>query len=197
MFPEKSRPLRGEEDEGMSPAPKPRQSGTSAALRVAAGAPIPADVAARLSAGGRALEVDCGGGLGCLALAEAFPAAGVLGLDRDPAAVARAQRLASASGLDGRVRFEVAGTERLPRSDFDLATVRAISAREDALQVLNAVRNSLVPDGVCLLVEPLTGGARARDASARQIGALATRAGFASCELTSREPELDVYELRR
>jgi cyclopropane fatty-acyl-phospholipid synthase-like methyltransferase len=181
----------------MSAAPNPRPPGTSAALRVAAGAPVPADVAKRLQAGGRALEVDCGGGLGCLALAEAFPAAGVLGLDRDAAAVARAQRLAGASGLDGRVRFGLAGTERLPRSGFDLATVRAVSAREDALQVLNTIRNALVPTGVCLLVEPIAAEVRARDASAQEIDALARRAGFASCELTCREPDLDVFELRR
>jgi predicted O-methyltransferase YrrM len=178
-------------------APKPRPPATSAALRVAAGAPVPADVAARLEAGGRALELDCGGGLGCLALAEAFPAAEVLGLDRDPAVVARAERLASASGLDGRVQFAVTGAARLARSAFDLATIRAISAREDAAQILNAIRNALVPDGVCLLVEPVAGDARARDKSAREIGVLAQRAGFASCELTCREAGLDVYELRR
>ena len=181
----------------MSSATDPRPSGTSAALRVAAGAPVPADVAARLRDGGRALELDCGGGLGCLALAEAFPAASVLGLDRDPQAVARAERLAGASGLDGRVQFAVTGAARLPRSAFDLATIRAISAREDALRILNAIRNALVPDGVCLLVEPVAGGARARDVSAQELGALARRAGFATCELTCREPDLDVYELRR
>jgi SAM-dependent methyltransferase len=194
MFPEKSRPLS---ERVMSSTPASRPTGTSAALRVAAGAPVPADVAERLRAGGRALELDCGGGLGCLALAEAFPAAGVLGLDHDAAAVTRAQRLAAASGLEARVEFAVAGATPLPRSRFDLATVRCISTRPDALQVLNAIRNALVPDGVCLLVEPLAGGARARDASAHALGALARRAGFLGCELTCREPELDVYELRR
>jgi SAM-dependent methyltransferase len=191
MFPEKSRPL------DMSPAPKPRAPGTSAALRVAAGAPIPADVAERLRAGGRALELDSGGGLGCLALAEAFPAADIVGIDRDASAVARARSLASASGLAGRVHFELSGTERLPRSRFDLATVRSVSVRDDALQVLNTIRNALCPGGVCLLVEPPAGGVRARDASAQEIESLARRAGFATCELSCREPDADVYELRR
>jgi predicted O-methyltransferase YrrM len=180
-----------------SSAAERRPAGPSAALRVAAGAPIPADVAERLRAGGRALELDCGGGLGCLALAEAFPAARVVGHDHDPEAIARAQTLARTSGLDGRVTFAVDGATRLERASFDLATVRGVSLRDDSLQVLNAVRNALVPDGVCLLVEPLTGGARARDAAAREIGALARRAGFAGCELTCREPDVDVYELRR
>jgi predicted O-methyltransferase YrrM len=154
-------------------------------------------VAERLRAGGRALELDCGGGLGCLALAEAFPAARIVGHDRDPEAVVRAQMLARTSGLDGRVTFVVDGAARLERAVFDLSTLRGVSSRPDALQVLNAIRNALVPQGVCLLVEPLTGDARARDAAAREVDALARRAGFAGCELTCREPALDVYELRR
>lgn len=181
----------------MSNAAKPRSPGTSVALWVAAGASVPPDVAERLAAGGRALEVDCGGGLGCLALAEAFPAAQVVGHDRDAEAIARAQGLARASGLDGRVTFVVAGSTRLPRASFDLAAVRGVSERGDALQVLNAIRNALVPAGVCLLVEPLVGSERGRDAHARAISALARQAGFLRCELSCREPALDVYELRR
>jgi predicted O-methyltransferase YrrM len=187
-------------------ARKQPSHGTSVALRVAAGAPVPADVAARLHTGGRAIEVDCGGGLGCLALAEAFPAARVVGHDRDPSEIARAQALARASGLDGRVTFEVAGSTRLERAAFDLAAVRAVSNRADALQVLNAIRNALAPGGVCLLVEParagadeapFAGSARGRDARARNLSTLARQAGFASCEQTCGEPAVDVYELRR
>src|SRR3954470_7439308 len=96
--------------ESMSNSTKPRRPATSVALWVAAGASVPPDVAERLAAGGRALEVDCGGGLGCLALAEAFPAAQVVGHDRDAGAIARAQALARASGLDERLSFVVAGS---------------------------------------------------------------------------------------
>ena len=49
-------------------------SRTSGALWFAAGLSVPADVEGRLRAGGVALEIGCGGGLGCLALAEAYPA---------------------------------------------------------------------------------------------------------------------------
>jgi 2-polyprenyl-3-methyl-5-hydroxy-6-metoxy-1,4-benzoquinol methylase len=190
----------------MSTAPKARDAGTSVALRLAAGAPVPADVAERLRAGGSALEVDCGGGLGCLALAEAFPAARVVGHDRDAAAVVRAQALARASGLDGRVSFALTGATRLERAGFDLATIRAVSRRSDALQILNGLRNALSPEGVCLVVEPwpesdrrmsLLASARGRDAMADALGRLARQAGFLRFELACREPSLDVYELRR
>lgn len=186
-------------------ATNPRSTGPSVALRVAAGAPVPPDVAARLHGGGRALEVDCGGGLGCLALAEAFPAARVVGHDRDPAEIARARALALASGLADRVTFAVAGSTRLAPATFDLAAMHAVSHRDDALQVLNAIRNALTPEGVCVLVEPtdddarplLAAPGRTRDARARGLAALALRAGFLRCELSCREPDLDVFELRR
>ena len=165
-------------------ATKERISG-SVALRVAAGAPVPPDVADRLLAGGRALEVDCGGGLGCLALAEAFPAARVLGHDRDPAEIARAQKLARVSGLEDRVTFAVAGSTRLDRASFDRGG-RSVSTRNDALQVLNAIRNALTPEGVCLLVEPTNGGGTplvatteaGRNARSQAIAGLAMQAAF-------------------
>jgi SAM-dependent methyltransferase len=185
-------------------ATKERISG-SVALRVAAGAPVPSDVADRLLAGGRALEVDCGGGLGCLALAEAFPAARIVGHDRNPDEIARAQKLARASGLEDRVTFAVAGSTRLDRGAFDLAAVRSVSRRADALQVLNAIRNALTPEGVCLLVEPTHDESKpvvatteaARNARSHAIATLARQAGFSRCELACREPALDAYELRR
>lgn len=185
-------------------ATKERISG-SVALRVAAGAPVPPDVAERLLGGGRALELDCGSGLGCLALAEAFPAAHVVGHDRDLAEIARAQQLARASGLEDRVTFAVTGSMRLDRASFDLAAVRVVLTRDDALQVLNTIRNALTPDGVCLLVEPTHDGDKPvlatnesrRNARAQALATLAMQAGFLRCELSCREPTFDVYELRR
>src|SRR5262249_25472596 len=82
---------------------------------------------------------------GCLALAEAFPSARVVGVDRDPEAIARAWSLAHASGLGDRVTFAAADSIRLPRAAFDLAAARAVSSGDDALQVLNDIRNALLP----------------------------------------------------
>ena len=175
-------------------------AGTSAALRVAAGAPVPADVAARLTRRrARARALTAAAGSAASRWPRPFPPLRVLGLDRDPAAVAR--RRASGpgtSGLDGRVPFAVTGAARLPAvSGLRSAAARAISAREDALQILNALRNAAGP-GRCL---PAGRARRRRRAGAGRVGsglgALARRAGFATCELTCREPDLDVYELRR
>lgn len=172
---------------------------SSVALWVAAGLAVPADVDSRLRAGGAVLEVGCGGGLGCLALAEAYPSTRVVGHDRDPDAIARAGSLAYAAALGERVSFEVTDSERLPRAAYDLATLQALSDRPDALNVLNAVRNALVPEGVCLLVEPPA--SFARDVAKRRVTvdtlrAAAERAGFSLFSLLCHAG-VDIYELRR
>ena len=160
---------------------------------------VPADLDGRLRAGGAALEVGCGGGVGCLALAEAYPATAVIGHDRDGEAVARARALAAAANLQARVSFLVSDSEKLPRNTYDLITVAKVSDRRQALQVLNAIRNAIVPGGVCVLLEPpvsvVLGGARQRTAIDR-LRALAKQAGFARISLVSHG-SADVYELRR
>ena len=195
MFLAKSRPSVGVmNDAGRSP-----ESRTSGALWVAAGLSVPADVDGGLRAGGVALEVGCGGGLGCLALAEAYQAAKVVGHDRDAESIARAQAMAHAADLDGRVSFVVSDSERLPRNAYDLVTVATLLDRRQALEVLNAIRNAIVPNGVCVLLEPpvsvVLGGSKRRRAADR-LRALAERAGFSKVSLVSRG-DTDIYELRR
>jgi len=186
-------------------------TGPSVALWVAAGLAVPVDVDRRLRAGGAALEIGCGGGLGCLALAEAYPAARIEGHDRDARSIARAAALAEAAGLGARVCFAVTSSERLPRAAFDLATLQALSDRADALAVLNAVRNALVPDGVCVAVERPAGLIHSRQGQSlteSRLRTLALQAGFA--QFAPLGPErcrngfeagfeagFEVYELRR
>jgi predicted O-methyltransferase YrrM len=174
-------------------------SRTSGALWVAAGLSVPGDIDGRLRTGAVALEIGCGGGLGCLALAEAYPATKVVGHDRDAEAIARAQAMAHAADLDGRVSFVVSDSERLPRNGYDLVTVATLSDRRHALEVLNAIRNAIVPDGVCVLLEPpvsvVLGGPKRRRAEDR-LRALAERAGFSKVSLVCRG-STDIYELRR
>jgi SAM-dependent methyltransferase len=139
MFLPMSRPMVG----AMNEADRSCDSRTSGALWVAAGLSVPAEVDGRLRAGGVALEVGCGGGLGCLALAEAYPNAEVVGHDRDVESIARARALAQAAHLDGRVHFVVSDSERLPRNAYDLVSVATLSDRRQALEVLNAIRNAI------------------------------------------------------
>jgi SAM-dependent methyltransferase len=146
---------------------------------------LPDDAARRFDEGGTALEIGCGSGFGCLALAERFPAIAVTGHDRDPAAIARARALAAAAGLDARVRFEVEDSLRLPRASADVIVAVAAFERRDVARLLNAIRNALIPEGVCLLV--------ARASPAGKVRALSAAAGFS--RLRHRHESL--FELRR
>jgi SAM-dependent methyltransferase len=162
------------------------------ALWGAAWQAVPPAVTRSLAEGGAALEIGCGSGLACLALAEAIPGAQVTGHDSDAAAIERARDLAQAAGLGTRVAFAVDDSTRLARASFQLITAEGLRERSaDPGRVLNAVRNALAPDGACLLLE----GPSARLASA-DLETLARQAGFSRVRLVS-SGSLRLCELRR
>jgi cyclopropane fatty-acyl-phospholipid synthase-like methyltransferase len=151
---------------------------------------IPEEIARRLDGGGDVLEVGCGSGFECLAVAERYPAVRVLGHDVDRAAIERARTLAAAARLEERVRFEVNDSLRLARASAEVIVAASAFDRRDAPRLLNALRNALVPDGVCLLVRATASDDRAH--------ALARAAGFSRLErLPGVAPPVAVYELRR
>jgi cyclopropane fatty-acyl-phospholipid synthase-like methyltransferase len=151
---------------------------------------IPEDIARRLEEGGQVLEVGCGSGFECLAVGEHYPAVHVIGQDQDPVAIARARTLAVAAHLEARVHFEVSDSLRLPRASAEVIVAASAFARRDAPRLLNAIRNALVPEGVCLLVRASASDDRAR--------ALARAAGFSRLErLPGGASAVAFYELRR
>jgi SAM-dependent methyltransferase len=171
-------------------SPQPARLG---ALWSAAWQSVPDSITRTLGEGAAALDVNCGAGLACLALAEALPGAQVLGHDVDAEAIARARALAQAARLDHRVRFATDDSTRLPHASFALVTAEDLQIRaRDPARVLNAIRNALTPTGACLLLEPTH-----PRAPARRLEALAAAAGFSRLRLLPSEPRLRLYELRR
>jgi SAM-dependent methyltransferase len=117
------------------------------------------DVAARLQAGGRALDVGCGAGRVCMALARHFPAARILGLDPDKESIRQAETAAAAAGLSGRVSFVAASTGDLDASErFDLITacdcIHDFAAPE---RTLKEIHDLLEPRGTLFIIEPKAG----------------------------------------
>ncbi|WP_440073254.1 class I SAM-dependent methyltransferase [Streptosporangium sp. OZ121] len=115
-------------------------------------------VADRLRAGGEVLDVGCGPGWSSIAVALAFPAARVIGVDGDEEAVRRAREHAVVEGVADRVSFSVAGesSEVRPTSEngFDLVCVfRTLGDSADPAAFLRELRESLAPEGALLLVE--------------------------------------------
>lgn len=116
------------------------------------------DVVAKLEAGGRALDVGCGVGRICIALAKAFPRAEIAGLDLDAESIRRANEAAAAAGVGNRVRFTVQSTVDAPAAGgFDLITAfDCIHDFATPQKTLVEIRKLLKPDGTLFIAEPKT-----------------------------------------
>src|SRR5262249_6710466 len=109
---------------------------------------LPAE-AARLAAGGRALDVGCGSGRVCVALAKAFPKAEIVGVDPDAESISRARK-----GAPSNVRF-VEGTAGQAKAPFDLITLcDVLHDLPKPLDTLREIRALLKPDGALFIIEP-------------------------------------------
>jgi ubiquinone/menaquinone biosynthesis C-methylase UbiE len=114
------------------------------------------EAAARLHAGGRALDVGCGSGRVCIALAKAFPATEVVGIDPDEESIRRAKAAAALQGLETTVSFVVGDTAGVQKnSGFDFITLcDALHDLAEPLATLRQIRALLKPEGTLFIVEP-------------------------------------------
>ena len=114
------------------------------------------EAAAALERGGRALDVGCGAGRVCIALATAFPAAVVVGLDPDGESIAQASAAAAAAHVEDHVRFLAQRTGEVDRGEgFDLITAcDCIHDFAQPVQTLAEIRSLLKPDGALFIMEP-------------------------------------------
>jgi ubiquinone/menaquinone biosynthesis C-methylase UbiE len=128
------------------------------------------DVTARLEAGGRALDLGCGVGRVSLALADAYPAAEVVGVDPDAGSIARAREAAAAAGA-ARVRFVEGTVSDLPPEDlYDFAALfNCLHDLTDPVETLSEIRSLLKPDAALMVMEP-----KAADRLADNVHSLGT-----------------------
>jgi SAM-dependent methyltransferase len=117
---------------------------------------IPAmpQVVERLSAGGIAADVGCGGGRAAIMIAQAFPAARLFGYDIHAESIERARRNAKADGVADRVTFDTLDGGQLPAGKFDfVSTFDVVHDAVDPAGLMSAIRRSLKDDGTYLVQE--------------------------------------------
>jgi SAM-dependent methyltransferase len=113
----------------------------------------------KLTAGGQVADVGCGLGTSTRLIAQAFPAAGVVGFDYHDESIRLARLAAAEAGwsnrLGGPVGFEVAAAAAFPGSGYDLvATFDCLHDMGDPLGAARHIKAALATDGTWLLVEP-------------------------------------------
>jgi len=104
--------------------------------------------------GARILDVGCGAGWSTLALARAYPAATVAGVDVDAPSVEMARRAAASAGLDDRVEFRTADAGTLDSEQYDAAfAFECVHDMSRPVEVLAAVRRAVRPDGWVVVMD--------------------------------------------
>jgi SAM-dependent methyltransferase len=113
------------------------------------------NLVSRLVAGGRVLDVHCGGGRWLVAMAQRFPALTLVGIEAEPDSIARARELVEDAGLGERIKIEpVARTEVTRPGRFDLVYYQyALHALPDPAASLRASWEALEQGGTLAVLD--------------------------------------------
>ena len=106
------------------------------------------------------LDVGCGYGWSSVALALAYPGIRVIGIDVDRPSVEQAVQHAKTSGVDDRVTFRVGDAAELADIAEGCAAAFVFEALHDMaqpVQVLEAIRKRLGPDGTVVVMDERVG----------------------------------------
>jgi SAM-dependent methyltransferase len=117
------------------------------------------DLRLRAEPTARVLDVGCGYGWSSVALAEAYPAISVVGVDLDDASIDRARRLAAEAGVADRVTFEVRNAaEPAPAGPFDAAFIfEAVHDMPRPVEVLASIRHELAVGAPLIVMDEKVG----------------------------------------
>ena len=127
-----------------------------------------------LAAGGRVVDIHCGGGRWLIAMARRFPGLSLVGVEVEADSVARARAKVAAAGLADRITIEhTSATKTSDLGEFDLAYFQyALHQLTDAPAALRSAWAALRPGGRILVLDwPLPSSPE--EAQTRQGGLIA------------------------
>jgi 2-polyprenyl-3-methyl-5-hydroxy-6-metoxy-1,4-benzoquinol methylase len=144
-------------------------------------------VSKKLEQGARVADVGCGHAVSTLIMAEAYPNSEFVGFDIHEPSIQHARKMAEKSGLKN-VRFEVATAQMFPGNDYDFVTFfDCLHDMGDPHGAMAHVRESLAPDGTCMIIEPMA--ADALEDNLNPVGRLYYSASTMVCVPTSLAQE--------
>jgi SAM-dependent methyltransferase len=115
-------------------------------------------VVEKLERGVTVADVGCGHGASTILMAEAFPRSTFVGSDYHEGSIETARARAEAAGVADRVRFETAPADGFSGSGYELVTMfDCLHDMGDPVGAARHVRETIAPDGVWMIVEPMAG----------------------------------------
>jgi SAM-dependent methyltransferase len=112
-------------------------------------------VVEKLERGAKVVDIGCGHGVSTRIMAEAFPKSRFIGFDYHDGSIEAARLAAKEAGLADRVTFDVHSAKTYPGGNYDLVCFfDCLHDMGDPVGALRHVRETLAPDGTCMLVEP-------------------------------------------
>ena len=115
-------------------------------------------VVERLEQGITVADVGCGHGASTILMAKAYPSSTFVGSDYHEGSIQTARARAEAAGVADRVRFETAPADGYSGSSYELVTMfDCLHDMGDPVGAARHVRETIAPDGVWMIVEPMAG----------------------------------------
>jgi SAM-dependent methyltransferase len=109
----------------------------------------------KLERGAKVADIGCGHGVSTMLMAQNFPNSQFFGFDYHPASIDEARRVAMIDGLGERAIFEVHTAKTVPPRGYDLICFfDCLHDMGDPVGALRHIRETMAPDGTCMLVEP-------------------------------------------
>lgn len=111
----------------------------------------------KLKAGAKVADIGCGYGSSTILMAQHYPNSRFIGFDFHEASIEGARERAKEAGITN-IDFQVSAAKEYPGNDFDFVCIfDALHDMGDPVGATKHIRQSLVPDGSFMVVEPMAG----------------------------------------